>query len=90
MSSLEQSDKSVTNLISGIFLISSGLTHLLAEDCSSIDPHLVEALDDVTYGQVRKLLELLGVKEISSYDVINHHILPVLQSDKKKVCKKLD
>ena len=47
-------------------------------------------LDDVTYGQVHKLLELLGVKEISSYDVINHHILPVLQSEKKKVCKKFE
>ena len=66
------------------------LTNLLAQDCSSLDPLLLEVLDDVTYGQVRKLLELLGVKEISSYDVINHHILPVLQSEKKKVCKKLE
>ena len=61
--------------------------HRLAEDVNTIDPGLFACLgdDDVANSQVHKLLAMLGVKVMTPHEVIHHHIMPVLQSEQKKV-----
>lgn len=58
---------------------------MLAQDFNTVEPRLFASLDDVASSQVHKLLDMLGVKVITAREVIHHHILPILQSDAKKV-----
>ena len=67
------------------YIMTSDLMRFLAEDFNTLDPQLFTCLDDVSNSQVHKLLSLLGVKDISSHEVIHNHIMPVLMSDQKKV-----
>ena len=46
---------------------------------------LLNTEDDEVNSQVNKLLQRLGIKQLSPFDVINYHILPVLKTDQWKV-----
>ncbi|KAL3859496.1 hypothetical protein ACJMK2_009715 [Sinanodonta woodiana] len=57
---------------------------ILQQDLHSIHDALVKTSDDEINSQVHKLLLKLGVKQITPDEVIHHHILPVLKSQKWK------
>ena len=41
--------------------------------------------DDLVQSRVRKVLELIGVKNLHPIDVIRHHILPQFKLSQQKV-----
>ncbi|XP_078599079.1 uncharacterized protein LOC144874602 isoform X2 [Branchiostoma floridae x Branchiostoma japonicum] len=61
-----------------------GVTSVLARDLNTVHPGLLSLLDDVGNSHARLMLNTLGVKKISPIDVINHHILPILESEEWK------
>ena len=57
----------------------------LQQDMNSLHPLLLSTGDDEVNSQVHKLLVRLGVKQLSPFDIINHHIIPVLKSGEWEV-----
>lgn len=54
---------------------------VLHQDLNTIHPALIDTPDNEVNSQVQKLLLKMGVKPLSPYDVINHHIIPILKSE---------
>lgn len=65
---------------------------VLQQDLNTIHPLLVSSADSEVNSQVQKLLLKIGVCQLSPREVISHHILPILKSNKVKVsaCVKQD
>ncbi|XP_053402751.1 uncharacterized protein LOC123550539 [Mercenaria mercenaria] len=55
--------------------------NLIQQDINSLHPLLLNTDDDEVNSQVHKLLLRIGIKQLSPFDVINHHIIPVMKSD---------
>ena len=47
---------------------------------------LVTTPDSEVNSQVLKLLQRAGVKQLSPFDIVHHHILPILKSEEWQVC----
>lgn len=58
---------------------------VLQQDLNTIHPLLVSSADSEVDSQVQKLLLKIGVCQLSPREVISHHIMPILKSDKCKV-----
>ncbi|XP_025076268.1 uncharacterized protein LOC112553340 isoform X4 [Pomacea canaliculata] len=56
--------------------------YVLQQDLQVLHSGLVMTPDAEINSQVFKLLMRLGVKQLSPNDIIHHHILPILQSDR--------
>uniref|UniRef100_A0A8W8JQP2 Protein NO VEIN C-terminal domain-containing protein n=1 Tax=Magallana gigas TaxID=29159 RepID=A0A8W8JQP2_MAGGI len=57
---------------------------VLQQDLNTIHPLLVSSADSEVNSQVQKLLLKIGVCQLSPREVISHHILPILKSNKVK------
>ena len=66
-------------------LLSSDHLFALERDLNTVHGALLQAGHQVASSQASRLLEQLGVKRLTPQEIINHHILPVLQSDLWKV-----
>ncbi|XP_064610417.1 uncharacterized protein LOC135474759 [Liolophura sinensis] len=52
----------------------------LQTDLFAVHPDFINTPDNVVNSQVKRLLQELGVKDLSPVEVIGHHIMPVLKS----------
>lgn len=52
----------------------------LQTDLFAVHPDFINTSDNVVNSQVTRLLQELGVKNLSTVEVIGHHIMPVLKS----------
>lgn len=75
-----------------VICISIDPMSVLQQDLNTIHPLLVSSTDSEVNSQVQKLLLKIGVCQLSPREVISHHILPILKSNKVKVsaCVKQD
>ncbi|XP_067652769.1 uncharacterized protein [Haliotis asinina] len=53
----------------------------LHHDLCMVHPGLVTTADNEVNSQVQKILQRVGVKQLSPFDIIHHHILPTLKSE---------
>ena len=65
----------------------SDVSRLLAGDLSIVSPGLLSALSGVANSQVQEMLERLGVKHITTRDIIEHQILPAFSFGQWEVSK---
>ncbi|KAL4234329.1 hypothetical protein ACF0H5_005980 [Mactra antiquata] len=61
--------------------------YYLQQDVRSLHPKLLKTDDVEVNIQVHKLLLRLGIKQLSPFDIIHHHIIPVFKSQHWKVSK---
>jgi hypothetical protein len=67
-----------------MFVASRRAAEIVHREMASLHPLILESLDDIGKSQVRKLLERLQVKCLTSRDLIKHHIMPALQRTQNK------
>ncbi|XP_041376442.1 protein NO VEIN-like isoform X2 [Gigantopelta aegis] len=53
----------------------------LQQDLSMVHSGLITTSDNEVNSQVLKLLQRAGVKQLSPFDIVHHHILPILKSE---------
>ena len=63
-----------------LVLASRKAAEIVHREMLSLHPLILESLDDIGRSQVRKLLERLQVKCLTSRELIKHHIIPALQA----------
>ena len=63
---------------------------VLESDMHIVHPKLFSEFEGVACSQICRLLGQLGVKKLAPYDVISHHILPVLWNKAKYMQKSQD
>lgn len=59
--------------------------YYLQKDVKSLHQMLLNTDDDEVNSQVHKLFLRLGIKQLSPFELINQHIIPVLKTDAWKV-----
>ncbi len=67
-----------------MFVASRKAADIVHRELLSLHPLILESLDDIGKSQVRKLLERLQVKCLTSRDLIKHHIIPALHEIQSK------
>ena len=63
-----------------VFTASRKAAEIVHKEMLSLHPLILEHLDDIGRSQVKKLLERLQVKCLTSRDLIKHHIIPALRT----------
>lgn len=71
-----------------MFVASRKAAEIVHREMLSLHPLILESLDDVGRSQVKKLLERLQVKCLTSRDLIKHHIIPALQASQNTSVRK--
>ena len=71
-----------------IFVASRKAVEIVHRESLSLHPLILKSLDDIGRSQVRKLLERLQVKCLTSRDLIKHHIIPALQASQNSSVRK--
>ena len=71
-----------------MFAASRKAADVVHRELLSLHPLILESLDDIERPQVRKLLERLQVKCLTSRDLVKHHIIPALQETQNKSVRK--
>ncbi|XP_028393815.1 uncharacterized protein LOC114518092 [Dendronephthya gigantea] len=69
---------------------SRGAADIVHRELHSLHPLILESLDDIRRSEVKKLLERLQVKCLTSYDLIKHHIIPDLKKTQDKSVSRPD
>lgn len=71
-----------------MFLASRKAAEIVYREMLSLHTLILESLDDIGQSQVRKLLDRLQVKCVTSRDLIKHQIMPALHAAQGKSVRK--